>query len=69
LRVRQRSQRALGKRVPACVHMDMGVDHPGEHGRRTEIKHPRTGRQLNGGADIGNAITGDQHDLIVQDVS
>src|SRR5262249_29181255 len=51
--------------------MDMGVDHAGKHGRRTQVEHPCTGRKLHGTdtADVCNAVAGDKHDLSVLDVS
>jgi hypothetical protein len=51
--------------------MDMGVDHAGKHGRRTQVENPCTGRKLHGigTADLRNAVTGNKHDLIGLDVS
>jgi hypothetical protein len=57
------------KRSPAGVHMDMGVDHAGEHGRRAQVDHLCTGGKLDGSANVADAVAGDQHDLIVADAS
>jgi hypothetical protein len=45
--------------------MDMGVDHPGKHGRRPQVEHPCAGRHLNSSANIRDAIANDENDLIV----
>jgi hypothetical protein len=44
--------------------MHVGVDHPGEDGRRTEIDDARFGRHRNIGANIGDAVAANEDHLI-----
>ena len=68
-RIGQGDQRALRRRFAASVHVHMRVDHAGKNSRRTQIQHAGLARDLHRAANIGNSITPNEHDLVVEEIS